>query len=87
MNRTAGVLLVVGREVSVTVTIQAVDGPDGEPASWYGGLLWSPAEGVEMGGPYRLLLNDGRSGQVLLLYEVTSEGRSGAAFRGVGPLD
>jgi hypothetical protein len=86
MERCAGTLYGGGKAVSVTVSLSVTN--EGESRqSWFGGFLWPPGEHLEPGGPYRVELDDGRAGDVLILYHLTSDGCPGAAFRGTGPLE
>lgn len=81
-----GELRVGDRTIPVAVSLTVV-ARHGTVQSWFGGLHWDPGEDVPSEGRLRLELDDGRVGEVLLLYEVVHENRPGAAFRGVGPLE
>ena len=59
----------------------------GDGSGWYGYLLVRSEGAVEPGGPYTLVLEDGRAGAIRI-DEVTPEasGKYRAVFVGVGPL-
>ena len=71
---------------SVTVYLELVTGPSGIK-SWYGVFQLPTAQDVEPGGPYRIVLDDGRTGDILITnVTISSHSPTQVSFRGTGPL-
>ncbi len=54
---------------------------------WYGSFELSSGSHIEPGGPYRLTLSDGRSGDILISNIQTGGTGSSVQFQGSGPLE
>ena len=67
----------------VTVYIEEITKSSGFRA-WHGTLQLSPDQHIELGGPYRIELDDGRSGAVFIT--ISSPALTAVPFRGTGPL-
>ena len=60
----------------------------GELYGWHGGLALPPGHSIGVGGPYRLELDDGRSGEILVTnIRFSGSAQTEATFEGSGPLD
>ena len=70
----------------VSVYIKEVTEPSGIK-SWYGGLRLHYDQRIEPGGPYRMSLEDGRTGDIYITeVKMTSPAPNNVWFRGTGPL-
>lgn len=70
----------------VTVHVEEVQKPFGL-RTWYGSFELAAGQNIEPGGPYRIELDDGRSGNILITEIVLSgAGRTQVSFQGTGPL-
>ncbi len=59
----------------------------GKLYDWYGGLTLSGGVSMPTGGPYRLTLDDGRSGEIVITnIRVSSSDKTEATFEGSGQL-
>jgi hypothetical protein len=55
--------------------------------AWSGGFDLAPGHALETGGPYRLTLTDGRSGEIAVdLITLSSRGVAHVHFSGLSPL-
>ena len=54
---------------------------------WYGSFELSSSSHIELGGPYRLSLSDGRSGDILISNIQIGGTGSSVQFQGSGPLE
>jgi hypothetical protein len=70
----------------VTVYLEEVTEPSGL-RSWYGAFQLARDQYIEPGGPYRLKLDDKRSGDILVTNTtVSSYAPMQVSFHGTGPL-
>ena len=70
----------------VTVYLEEVTEPSGL-RSWYGAFQLPPGQHIEPGGPYRLKLDDKRSGDILVAnITLSSFAPTQVSFQGTGPL-
>lgn len=70
----------------LTVSLEEKTDPSGL-RSWYGFFQVEPVQLAEVGGPYRLRLADGRSGDILIKKITTSsDSPMQISFVGTGPL-
>ncbi len=59
----------------------------GKLYDWHGGLTMPGGVSMPTGGPYRLTLDDGRSGEIVITnIRVSSSDKTEATFEGSGPL-
>ena len=53
---------------------------------WYGSFSLASGQVLQLGAQYLLILEDGRSGQILLKRQQIGSGGSKVEFQGTGPL-
>ncbi len=86
MERVRGKIL-NGEQVvfdNVDIGIEIIESRASGGEAWYGGFTKKGLSDVERGGPYRLILEDGRSGNILIdKLERSSSGRITVLFHGV----
>lgn len=65
-----------------------VNAPPDRMKSWHGTFNLPTGEHIEVGGPYHLELDDGRSGEIFIKHMYSnSTGTNMAEFQGSGPLE
>ena len=67
----------------LTVYVEEITKPSGL-TWWHGTIQLSPEQHIELGGPYRIELDDGRSGNIFITR--SSPALTEVPFRGTGPL-
>ena len=89
MERVRGKILLDGEKVifdNVDIGIEIIEPLPSGVKAWYGAFTVEGLSGVEPGGPYRLILEDGRSGDMLINKLEMSSTRTTVFFQGKGPL-
>ncbi len=71
---------------NVDIGIEIIEPPLSGIKTWYGAFTAEELSGVEPGGPYRLILEDGRSGNIRINKLKGSSSRTTVLFEGNGPL-
>jgi hypothetical protein len=76
-----------GSVVAADVMVNLEETAQGDAAGWYGTVSVTHMVSVVAGGRYRLVLDDGRSGEFTVRRNTFAGGADRAvAFHGVGPL-
>ncbi len=71
---------------NVDIGIEIIEPPLSGVKTWYGAFTVEGLSGVEPGGPYRLILEDGRSGNIRINKLKSSSSWTTVLFEGNGPL-
>ncbi len=89
MERVRGKILLDGDKVvfdNVDIGIEIIEPLPSGVKAWYGAFTVEGLSGVEPGGPYRLILEDGRSGDIRINKLKSSSSGTTVLFEGNGPL-
>ena len=72
---------------NILIWFELTEDPRSGLKDWYGSFELSSGSHIELGGPYRLSLSDGRSGNILISNIQIRGTRSSVQFQGSGPLE
>jgi hypothetical protein len=71
---------------NIPIWFEVTEDPRSGLKEWYGSFELSSGSHIELGGPYRLTLSDGRSGDILITNIQIGGTGSSVHFQGSGPL-
>lgn len=71
---------------NISIWFDVTKDPRSGLKDWHGSFTLSSEKYIEPGGPYRLILDDGRQGDILISDVQISGSGSSVQFQGSGPL-